>query len=152
MVNWLWGIQWRLHGRGPGDPGSPLFLDQNEARRAEKKCFEAAAPPMLISSSAIRNQFIFGQIKGSNVLLDDLLGPWKQHFLFPNTEIMLIIEDETFVKIWAVYKQFYDWRLISVCRILPWCPLHIAISVNVPLGHQRDRKKSESSICFWKIL
>ena len=45
MVNWLWGIQWRLHGRGLGDPDSPLFLDQNEARRAEKNFFEAAAPP-----------------------------------------------------------------------------------------------------------
>ena len=28
--------QWQIQGRGPGDPGSPLFLDQTEARRAEK--------------------------------------------------------------------------------------------------------------------
>ena len=30
----------RGRGRGPGGPGSPLFLDQTEARRAEKKFFE----------------------------------------------------------------------------------------------------------------
>ena len=24
----VWGDQWRIQGRGPGDPGSPLFLDQ----------------------------------------------------------------------------------------------------------------------------
>ena len=45
MVNWLWRIQWRLNGRGPGDPSSPLFLDQNEARRAEKKSFWGCRPP-----------------------------------------------------------------------------------------------------------
>ena len=32
--------QWRIKGRGP-----PLFLDQTEARRAEKICFETVAPP-----------------------------------------------------------------------------------------------------------
>ena len=32
----------------PGEgPGAPLFLDQNEARRAEKIFFEAASPPDL---------------------------------------------------------------------------------------------------------
>ena len=35
-------------GEGPGGPPPPLsFLDQNEARRAEKKIFEAAPPPPL---------------------------------------------------------------------------------------------------------
>ena len=34
-------------GEGPGGPPPPLsFLDQNEARRAEKKIFEAAPPPL----------------------------------------------------------------------------------------------------------
>ena len=32
-------------GEEPGWPGSPLFLDQNEARRAEKIFFETAPPP-----------------------------------------------------------------------------------------------------------
>ena len=32
-------------GEGPGGPGRPSFLDQNEARKAEKKIFLAAAPP-----------------------------------------------------------------------------------------------------------
>ena len=29
-------------GRSPGDPGPSLFLDQNEARRAEKNSFKTA--------------------------------------------------------------------------------------------------------------
>ena len=32
-------------GEGPGGPGPPLFLDQNEARKAEKNFFFEAAPP-----------------------------------------------------------------------------------------------------------
>ena len=31
--------QWRMQGRGPGSPDSPLFLDQTEVRRAEKIIF-----------------------------------------------------------------------------------------------------------------
>ena len=31
-------------GEGPGGPGLPLFLDQTEARRAEKKIFFKTAP------------------------------------------------------------------------------------------------------------
>ena len=39
------GYQWRIHGRGLGDPGpSPLFLDQTEARRAENKFLETGPP------------------------------------------------------------------------------------------------------------
>ena len=29
-------VKWRIQGRGPGGPAPPLFLDQTEARRAEK--------------------------------------------------------------------------------------------------------------------
>ena len=32
-------FQWRIQGRGLGGPGSPLFFDQNEARRAENNFF-----------------------------------------------------------------------------------------------------------------
>jgi len=32
-------------GEGPGGPASPLFLDQTEARRAEKMFLETAHPP-----------------------------------------------------------------------------------------------------------
>ena len=32
-------IQWRIQGRGPGGAGPSIFLDQTEARRAEKKFF-----------------------------------------------------------------------------------------------------------------
>ena len=41
-------------GEGPGGPGPPIFLDQNEARRAEKKIFWGhlpPPPPALISGS-----------------------------------------------------------------------------------------------------
>ena len=38
--------QWRIQGRGPGDPAPRLILDQNEARRAEKHFFEPALPPL----------------------------------------------------------------------------------------------------------
>ena len=37
--------QWRIQGRDPGGPGHPLFLDQTEARRAEKDFFETRTPP-----------------------------------------------------------------------------------------------------------
>ena len=32
-------------GEEPGGPGPPLFLDQTEARRAEKRLFETGPPP-----------------------------------------------------------------------------------------------------------
>ena len=38
-------IQWRIQGRGPGDPPLPLSLDQTEARRAEKMFLEDRPPP-----------------------------------------------------------------------------------------------------------
>ena len=37
-------------GEGLGDPGHPLFLDQTEARRAEKNFLETCAPPPSIIS------------------------------------------------------------------------------------------------------
>ena len=33
--------------RGGARGGAPLFLDQNETQRAEKKFFEAGSPPLL---------------------------------------------------------------------------------------------------------
>ena len=40
-------LQWRIQGRGQGGP-SPLFLDQTEARRSEKKTFgDRPSPPYL---------------------------------------------------------------------------------------------------------
>ena len=39
-------LQWRIQGRGPGDLGLPLFLDQAEARSAEK-IFLGDRPPSL---------------------------------------------------------------------------------------------------------
>ena len=36
---------WRVQGSGLGDPAPPLFLDQTEARRAEKFFLETAPPP-----------------------------------------------------------------------------------------------------------
>ena len=33
-------------GEGPGGPGPPLFLDQNEARRTEKIFFKAGPGPL----------------------------------------------------------------------------------------------------------
>ena len=44
------------------------------------------------------------------------------------------------------------WRTLSVCRVLLWCLLHTIISVNVPPGQQRDRRKSENSISVCKTL
>ena len=37
--------QWRIKGRDPGSPASRLFLDQTEARRAEK-IFLRPGPPL----------------------------------------------------------------------------------------------------------
>ena len=51
-----WGtmvaVKWRIQGRGPGGPPFPLFLEQNEARRAEKIFFEdrpSPLPPSLVA-------------------------------------------------------------------------------------------------------
>ena len=38
-------IQWRIPGRGPGDPGPPLCLNKTDARRAKKFFWESALPP-----------------------------------------------------------------------------------------------------------
>ena len=38
-------IQWRIQRRGLGGPGLPLYLDQTETRRAEKKFFWRPPPP-----------------------------------------------------------------------------------------------------------
>ena len=46
-IRFAGGKQWRIQGRGPG-AASPLFLDQTEARRAEKMFFETAPPPPLL--------------------------------------------------------------------------------------------------------
>ena len=40
-------VQWRIQGRGTGGPPPSLFLDQNEARWAEKNFFEATPPTPL---------------------------------------------------------------------------------------------------------
>ena len=41
-------FQWRIQGRGPGGPSpTPLFLDQTEARSAEKKFGKTALLPCL---------------------------------------------------------------------------------------------------------
>ena len=39
--------QWRIQGRGQGDVPPPLFLDQTEARGAEKNFFGDPPPPYL---------------------------------------------------------------------------------------------------------
>ena len=38
------GMQWRIQGRSPGPPAIALFLDENEARRAEKFFLRPAFP------------------------------------------------------------------------------------------------------------
>ena len=52
-----WGtmvaVKWRIQGRGPGGPPFPLFLEQNEARRAEKIFFEDRPSPLPQSLDAL---------------------------------------------------------------------------------------------------
>ena len=43
-------------GDGPQGPGPPLFLDQTEAERDEKKFFETAPPPRLLLLSECTEQ------------------------------------------------------------------------------------------------
>ena len=38
--------QWGDPEEGPGEPSPPLFLDQTEAQRVEKKFFETGPPPL----------------------------------------------------------------------------------------------------------
>ena len=37
-------MQWRILQRGPGEAALPLFLDQTEARRAEKNIWDPPPP------------------------------------------------------------------------------------------------------------
>ena len=62
------------------------------------------------------------------------------------TEILLILEGEFFVELSTTNSMTAAFRL----SVLPWCLLHLVISVNVPPGHQRDGKKSENSISVCK--
>ena len=52
-------------------------------------------------------------------LIDDLLGPWKQYFPFPNTEISLMSERR--IIRWVVYNQLFDLRFLFV-RYYPGVP------------------------------
>ena len=49
-------------GEGPGGPPPLSFLDQNEARRAEKKIFVAAPPPPPLSQGV--EEYIFRCAQG----------------------------------------------------------------------------------------
>ena len=71
-------------------------------------------------------------------------------FPYPNTEILLILELQ--IIRWVVYNLSSSMTDAFCCRVLLWCLLHIIRSVNVPPGHQRDRKKSENSISVFKTL
>ena len=62
-------IPWRIHGRGPGGPAYPLFLDQTEIRTAEKNVFgdrlpllskdlEDSAPPPPYLKVSIRHCYL----------------------------------------------------------------------------------------------
>ena len=42
-------MQWRIQQRGPGKAALPLFLDQTEARRAEKNIWDRPPPPPSLS-------------------------------------------------------------------------------------------------------
>ena len=45
-TNTICYTKWRIQGRGPGGPAPPLFLDQTEARRAEKFFWETGPPSL----------------------------------------------------------------------------------------------------------
>ena len=45
-ANTICYTKWRIQGRGPGGPAPPLFLDQTEARRAEKFFWETGPPSL----------------------------------------------------------------------------------------------------------
>ena len=59
------------------------------------------------------------------------VGSMKTVFSFPNKEILLILEDELFVERTNTF-------CLSGAALVPFAQL--IISVNVPPGHQRDRK------------
>ena len=45
-------VQWRIQGRGPGEPGSPLIFKPNWGPKGRKKIFDTISPPRpLISGS-----------------------------------------------------------------------------------------------------
>ena len=64
-----------------------------------------------------------------------------QYFPFPNKEILLILEDELFVGL-STNSSLTDAFCLSGTALVPFAHSNI----NVPPGHQRDKKMSETSI------
>ena len=73
----------------------------------------------------------------------------KTVFPFPNTEILLILEEELFVELSTTSSLTYAFCL-SGAALVPFAQL--IISVNVPRGHQSDRKMLENSISVCKTF
>ena len=70
-------------------------------------------------------------------------------FPFPNTEILLILEEELFVEL-STTISFTEAFCLSGAALVPFAQL--IISVNVPPGHQSDRKMLENSISVCKTF
>ena len=66
--------QWWILGKGPGGP-PPLFLDQTEDQRVEKKFFETAPPPPYLKVRAPFVQKVYNTIHRINLYpVDSAIG------------------------------------------------------------------------------
>ena len=55
-------MQWRIQQRGPGEAALPLFLDQTEARRAEKNIWDPTPPPPASLSEGLDPVTVMGYV------------------------------------------------------------------------------------------
>ena len=90
-LSWSWKFNYQYRvlssvadpGRGPGGP-PPLFLDQNEARRAGKKCFWGQPPPPLNSGSGWPSSLPLHPLiwrSGSATEVEFLTVGWRRIFI-----------------------------------------------------------------------
>ena len=144
--------QWRIQGRGPGDPAPRLILDQNEARRAEKHFFEPALPPLseglddrppspplyLKVWIRLRN----GCLEEGDYALRQLSFKFPEFFISATVKILVILYNVHIRGIRRIFNvEVFEWKPMGLKRV--HAPnLSQAISCKSILTYMKDGKPS----------